>query len=194
MAKKSVCDVFLENVSINEDGYTDIIFIEDLITIDERFKSNNGCQWARKGSKLDNQYNLKRFHANELGGSGNKVVAIQLQGFREKAENHTIPANIRRYYTGKPCVVTGIISSDMELDHKNGKYDTEEYTIDDFQPMSKAVNDAKREHCKKCNATGIRFDATLLGFPVKYIEGNENSPSCKGCYWYDPRAFRANVA
>ena len=190
MARKSVCDIFLENVSVDENGCTDIIYIEDLVAIDERFKSNNGCQWARKGSKLDNIYILKRYHANELGGKGNKVVAIQLQGFRDKAENHSIPAEVRKALAGKPCVVLGIVSSEMEIDHKNGKYDTEEYSIDDFQPMTKAVNDAKREHCKKCNACGIRFDATILGYPVKYIEGNETSPSCRGCFWYDPVAFR----
>ena len=188
--KKSVCDVFLENVTIDENGWTNIVLIDDLIKIDERFKSNNGCQWARKGSKLDKLYNLNRVHANEVGGKGNKVVGIQLQGFKDKKENHSIPTIVKKALKGKPCVVTGVITSDMEIDHKNGKYDSENYDIDDFQPMSKAANDAKREHCKRCNSSNIRFKASILGFSLDYIEGNENSPSCVGCFWYDPIAFR----
>ena len=187
---KSIGATFIENVNIDENGWTDIIYLKDLIKIDNRFSCNNGCQWARKGSMLDNTYNLVRIHANELGGSGNKVVAIQLRGFKEKVENHNIPAEVRKALKGQPCVVLGVITSDMEIDHKNGKYDSDEYTLNDFQPMSKAVNNAKREHCKRCNATNKRFCASTLGYNVDFIEGDINSPSCKGCYWFDPVAFR----
>lgn len=190
---KAVGTLFLEIIKVDEKGWTDIIYLDELIKVDSRFACNNGCQWARKGSKLDNEYNLKRYHANELGGKGNKVVAIQLQGFREKAENHAIPAEVRKALAGKPCCVLGVVTTDMEIDHKNGKYNTEIYTINDFQPMSKAVNDAKREHCKRCNTYGYRFDAKILGYPISYTEGNASSPSCVGCYWYDPVDFRSKL-
>lgn len=189
----SLTDIFLENYPPDETGTTEIAWIEDLIQIDPRFQTNNGCQWARKGSALDNKYILRRFNAKEMGITSvawNRIVAIQLQGFKKNKENHNIPAEVRLALRGKPCVVLGVISSDMEIDHKNGKYDSENYTIEDFQPMTKAVNDAKREHCKKCNASGCRFDATILGYPISYIEGNENSPFCQGCFWYDPIVFR----
>lgn len=187
---KSLTDIFLDSVTVNADGWTDIIKLEDLIQIDERFICTNGCHWARKGSRLDNYYNLKRFHANELGGKGNKVIAIQLQGFKENKENHSIPNEVRKALAGKPCVVLGIVTTDMEIDHKNGRYDSKEYTIEDFQPLCKTANDAKREHCKRCNESKIRFKATTLGFPVDYIEGDETSESCVGCFWYDPILFR----
>ena len=61
------------------------------------FMSNNGCQWARKNSKLTNNYNFKRFNAKEMGMTGiswNKIVAVQAQGFKEKKENHQIPKDI----------------------------------------------------------------------------------------------------
>ena len=189
----SLCDIFLQNYPPNSEGKTDIIFIEDLIKINSNFQTNNGCQWARKGSSLDKKYIIKRFNAKELNIPNiawNRVVAIQLQGFKEKFENHSIPNAIKIALKNKPCVVLGVVSSDMEIDHKDGKYTKETYELSDFQSMTKAVNDAKREHCKKCNASGIRFKATSLGYPVDYIEGTEISPSCEGCFWYDPVKFR----
>ena len=172
MPNKSLTDIFLEHSNVDDKGFTELIFINDLIKIDSRFQSNNGCQWARKGSKLDNNYNLVRFHANELGGSGNKVVAIQLQGFKSTKENHLIPAEVKNKLKNKPCAILGVITSDMEIDHKNGKYNSEKYTLNDFQSLSKAANDAK-----------------ILGYNISYTIGDEKSPFCEGCYWYDPFAF-----
>lgn len=193
---KGLTGIFLENVTISKSGWTDLIFIKDLIKLNAQFETKNGCNWARKGSFLDKNYNLKRFNAKELGITGvpwNKVVAIQLQGFKEKIENHSIPKEVRIALKDKPCVVLGVVTSDMEIDHKNGRYDSLQYTFDDFQPMSKAVNDAKREHCKRCNSTKIRFKATTLGYPVDFYQGDETSSSCVGCYWYDPIAFRQSL-
>lgn len=190
----SPCDIFIANY-IDENGYSDIVFIEDLIARHgDKFKSNNGCQWARKGSKLDKRYVLTRLQAKDLGGSGNKVVAIKVDGFRETIENHSIPTTVRAALKGKPCTILGVLTSDMEIDHKNGKYNAEEYQQDDFQPFTKSVNDAKREHCKRCNATGCRFKASILGYSVDYIEGDENSPTCQGCYWNDPQKFNRVIS
>lgn len=192
----SLIDIFLKHYPPDENGITEIAWIEDLVQIDPNFQTNNGCQWARKGSRLDKKYIIKRFNAKEMeitGVTWNRVVAIQLQGFKSISENHSIPTSIKNALKGQPCVVLGVISSDMEIDHKNGKYNSKEYTINDFQPMTKAVNDAKREHCKKCNANGKRFDAQSLGYPVSYIKGDKNSTFCEGCFWYDPKAFRQTL-
>lgn len=190
----SPCDIFIANY-VDENGCSEIIFIEDLITQHgDKFKSNNGCQWARKGSKLDKKYILTRFQAKDLGGSGNKVIAVKVDGFRETIENHSIPSSIRAALKGKVCAVLGVLTSDMEIDHKNGKYNTEEYQQEDFQPFTKSVNDAKREHCKRCNASGCRFKASLLGYSVDYVEGDENSSTCQGCYWYDPQEFNRIIS
>lgn len=186
----TLCEEFLANFPPDENGWTKIITLDELLIINPNFKSNNGCQWARKGSKLDNKYNLVRFQAKDMGGKGNRVVAFQLQGFKEKAENHAIPAEVRRALKGRPCVVLGIVTSDMEIDHKDGRYFSDKYTIDDFQPMCKAANDAKREHCKRCRNNKCRFDAKTLGYPISFIKGDFDTPLCPGCYWYDPVAFR----
>lgn len=194
MPTMTACDIFIENY-IDKDGYSDTIYIDDLIAkFGDQFKSNNGCQWARKGSKLDKQYNLIRFQAHELGGRGNKVVAVKTEGFRETIENHNIPTSVKTAMKGKPCAVLGVITSDMEIDHKNGKYNVEQYQDNDFQPLSKSVNDAKREHCKRCNSSGCRFKASTLGYVVDFIEGDENSSTCQGCYWYDPQLFNQIIS
>jgi hypothetical protein len=186
------CDIFIQNY-IREDGTSDLIMIDELVRLyGDRFKSNNGCQWARKGSKLDNYYQLKRFNAKELGIKGvawNRIVAIQTFGHRENREYHNIPTGVYTELKNKPCAVLGVITTDMEIDHKNGKYDTLGETISDFQPLTKAVNDAKREHCKRCNATGCRFKASVLGYAKDFTQGDEHSPTCKGCYWNDIYAF-----
>ena len=73
----------------------------------------------------------------------------------------------------------------------------ENQKLSDFQPLSKAANDAKRQYCKECRASGKRFDAKLLGYPMSYYEGvaehqgEENA--CIGCYWYDPLEFKRHL-
>lgn len=192
--KNSLQQLFLANCNLQKNGWSDVIYIDSLIKLDSGFKSNNGCQWARKGSSLDNTYNLKRFHANELGGKGNRVVAVQLQGFRAVKEDHAIPQSVKQALKNSTCSILDVITSDMEIDHKNGKYSQNNNGLENFQRMTKSVNDAKREHCKRCNATGIRYDATRLGYNVPYIFGEANSTFCKGCYWYDPKEFNKQIS
>jgi hypothetical protein len=194
--KQTPCDIFIENFIDNTTGCSDIIYIKDLIEqFGEQFQSNNGCQWARKGSKLDKNYILVRWHANELEmPGGNKVVGVQTKGFKETIENHSIPQEVKTLLKNQPCAVLGVVTTDMEIDHKNGKYDSKKYTANDFQPLTKSVNDAKREHCKRCNATKSRFKASILGYSVDFIKGDEHSNDCFGCYWYDPQLFNKTIS
>jgi hypothetical protein len=66
--------------------------------------------------------------------------------------------------------------------------------LEDFQPLSKTANDAKRQHCKRCLETGIRYDAKKLGYSESYVFGNASSKTCVGCYWYDPVAFNKEIS
>ena len=72
--------------------------------------------------------------------------------------------------------------------------DKEMQKIEDFQPLSKTANDAKRQHCKKCLETGKRYNAKKLGYSESYTFGNEKSKTCVGCYWYDPIAFNKEIS
>lgn len=194
----NAAEIFIKNYIDDATGKSEIIYVDDLIaTHGDIFKSNNGCQWGRKGSKLDKEYIFARYNAKEMGISGvawNRVVAVEAKGYRTSVENHSIPISVKRNLKNKPCSVLGVITSDMEIDHKNGKYSSEQYQDSDFQSLSKSVNDAKREHCKRCNNSNIRFKATSLGYSVDYIKGNETSSTCEGCYWYDPQEFNRVIS
>ena len=139
-------ETFLANFPPNENGWTEIVTLEQLEAINPKFNTKNGCSWGRSDASWLKPYNFKRFHANEMGGKGNKTIAFQIQGFKESSKNRAIPNEVRKALKDKPCVVLGVKSGEMEIDHKNGRYDQENYTINDFQPMTKAVNDAKRQH------------------------------------------------
>ncbi len=73
---------------------------------------------------------------------------------------------------------------------------TSTQTLDDFQPLSKPANDAKRQICKKCKETNLRFDAKNLGYNISFIYGDihyNEDLKCKGCFWYDPLEFRKKL-
>lgn len=194
----TAAEIFIQNYIDDSTGKSEIIYVDDLInTYGDMFKSNNGCQWGRKGGQLDKKYQFVRYNAKEMGISNvpwNKVVAVQAKGYRDTLENHIIPSSVKKSLKGKPCSVLGVITSDMEIDHKNGKYNSESYLESDFQPLSKSVNDAKREHCKRCNSSKIRFKASTLGYSVDYVKGNESSTTCEGCYWHDPQEFNRIIS
>ena len=73
----------------------------------------------------------------------------------------------------------------------------ENQKLSDFQPLSKAANDAKRQFCKECMRTRIRYDAKKLGYPMSFYKGgkthNFEEDACVGCYWYDPIEFKKHL-
>ena len=91
-------------------------------------------------------------------------------------------------------------TANIEVDHKNGMYDDlsnislEDQKEDDFQPLSRPANLAKREHCKKCKDSGKRYDARQLGYKEGWIVGDENTSTCVGCYWFDPLRFNKEIS
>ncbi len=74
----------------------------------------------------------------------------------------------------------------------------EQQKLSDFQPLSKAANDAKRQFCKECRASGKRYDAKKLGYPISYYKGgeahNNEVDACVGCYWCDPIEFKKHLS
>jgi len=47
---------------------------------------------------------------------------------------------------------------------------TKTQLLSDFQPLSRAANDAKKQFCKECKKSGMRYDATKIGYPVSVVE------------------------
>ncbi|MBQ5330029.1 MAG: hypothetical protein J6F31_02130 [Oscillospiraceae bacterium] len=137
-------------------------------------------------------------HTNKKGG---KVSAIKLDGPNNnsvKVYRH-IRNDIKKEISKHTCVILDV-SANIEVDHKNGRYsDLANISVDsqkkeDFQPLSKSANDAKRQHCKRCVETGKRYNAQRLGYKEGWIVGDENTSNCIGCYWYDPKRFNELIS
>lgn len=161
---------------------------------------NNGLDFGRKGSWLDKNYKI-----DIERGKGGKIIKIRLNGFNtEKTFNQNIRKNIKDFYKNKNCVMLGVNGDSanvkIEIDHKDGRKsdlrvsDIKTQKLEDFQPLCKAANDVKREICKKCVATGKRWNAkNLKGNPYSFYDGDENYTAelgCVGCYQYDPVEYR----
>ncbi len=161
----------------------------------------NGADWCRKESTIAKIFYIE-FDRSQTKGNG--IDRIRLNGYKNEEDNlgsQIIRADIKKYYKQKKCVILG--TSNPEVDHKNGwKNDAnvmnpKTQTLNDFQPLSKAANDAKRQFCKECRMSGKRYDAKQLGYPISFYSGTEkhngSSKGCEGCFWYDPIEFRKHL-
>lgn len=161
----------------------------------------NGLSWGRKSSTLAKKYNIE---TDKTISPGVKIDRIRLNGFnksKSSALTQSIRQDIKTAIGKQRCAILGTRRScdhKVEVDHKDGRkvdtriMNTATQIVDDFQPLSKPANDAKRQFCKECATTGKRYDAKLLGYTISFIIGNINYDTnigCKGCYWFDPKAF-----
>ncbi|MBQ7565381.1 MAG: hypothetical protein IJT16_15500 [Lachnospiraceae bacterium] len=190
----------IAGVTYNEDDpmscFSREFSVDMLADIHPGFRSTNGCQWARSDtSYLGKRYIIVRGH------KGRKVSTVKLDGANNKSikRNRSIKKEIVDEVQKQRCVILDV-STQIEVDHKDGHYDVlanqsiATQKLSDFQPLSKAANDAKRNHCKRCIETGKRYDATKLGYSQSFIVGDENTSTCQGCYWYDPQYFNKIIS
>ena len=193
--QQSKWKLFLELAKPDDEGFSEPIEITEFVGEYERLKMGNGGDWCRANGTLGQKYNVVR---NKKKGQGNKIVSVELVGFNKNPTLRPIKASISKEIKRQRCVI--LHTSNPEVDHKDGRLDDpsvsdrNKQTLKDFQPLSKAANVAKRQHCKECKASGIRFDATNIGYPVSHYQGNpEYQGTCVGCYWYSPSDFRAKL-
>lgn len=192
-----ILEVYIDEIGWQnkEEFLSPEILIEDLLKINVGYQSENGCQWARS----DNSYLGKKYKIVRKLNKG-KVYSVQLNGANDSQKrNRAIRKDIVEELSTKRCVVLDI-GTQIEIDHKNGRYDDEnvacmdKQTLDFFQAMSKAVNDAKRQHCKDCQQCHKRYDAKRLGYKVGWFVGDEDTNDCVGCYWHDPFEFNKKIS
>ncbi len=191
-------ELFLKLAQPNENGVTRWVLVTEFVGEYADLAFGNGASWARKESTLAKKYIIE-FDKSLTPGNG--IDAIRLNGFNNGTFSQHISAEIKRTISGQRCVILG--TSKPEVDHKNGmKNEARVMTnidqqLSDFQPLSKAANDAKRQFCKECMRTGIRYDAKKLGYPMSYYYGgakhNGEENACVGCFWYDPIEFRKHL-
>ena len=185
---ESKAAVFLRLANPNEEtGFSDYVPLE--VLEENGLGMGNGGSWCRASSALARKYNVERKLED------NKIAAVKLNGYQTNPIGKVIPQRIRSQICAQRCVVLG--TSKPECDHKDGRLsdprlnDPDRVSIGDFQPLSKAANNAKRQHCIECRATDKRFDARRLGFQRGQWVGNGRyMGSCTGCYWHDPKRLR----
>lgn len=172
----------------DENGFSQTFSVVDLAyNYEEGFQTTNGSQWSRKNSYLGKKYEIEKTY------EGARLSTIKLNGFANKQEYHSIPKIVRDFYKNQTCVFTG--SNDrIEIDHKDARYSQDYTNVEAFQPVCKAMNDIKREICKKCKNNCHRPKGTELGFPYDFLKGDEKSDYCEGCYYYDPIQFRKGLS
>ena len=198
-------ELFLELAQPNEQGISRWVDTSEFVDRYSTLELLNGLSWGRKSSSLAKKYILE---VDKSITNGNKIDRIRLNGFNtsnDKNISQTIRADIKKDISKQRCVVLGTNRScdhKVEVDHKDGRkideriMNTKTQVLDDFQPLSKPANDAKRQFCKECKETNLRYDAKLLGYTVSFIKGDINYTDeigCIGCYWYDPIAFRQEL-
>jgi hypothetical protein len=188
--------IFLKYSGVDENGYSREVEIDELIKLHPDFTTigKNGCDWAGDNRGLGLKYEVRRSHFNNAVSG--RITSIQLLGIKKDKRTRSIRPDIYDKVSKRRCSILDI-GSNIEVDHKNGRYDDEATQSletqkeSDFQSLSKTANDAKRFHCLECKKTNCRYDAKRLGYCCSWVEGGlEHSKyGCPGCYWHDPRHF-----
>ncbi|MBO6304917.1 MAG: hypothetical protein J6M62_07580 [Selenomonadaceae bacterium] len=191
-------ELFLKLANPNKDGVSRWVSISEFVGEYKHLTFGNGASWARKESALAKKYIIE---FDKSITAGNSIDRIRLNGFNNDEFSQHIRSDIKKVIKSQRCVVLG--TSNPEVDHKNGMKNesrvmkNEDQKLSDFQPLSKAANDAKRQFCKECKKNKIRYDAKKLGYPMSYYAGeahhNNEENACIGCYWYDPLEFKRHL-
>ena len=187
----------LENAELNPDTGCSKFIDVSLLPHELTFTGN--------GSKLRKGCAFKKKYEIEYKKNGKKITHFRCCGWHTETNifNQYIRKDIKDYYSRQPSAWSGL-TSEIEVDHKNGRKndfrlnDPKKQTFDDFQSLTKAENDFKRQKCIECMATNKRPSASEKNAPfaylgVDYIEGDSNyneSIGCRGCYLYDVEKFK----
>lgn len=204
--KMTKTELFIELSKPNEFGVSRWVDSSEFKGIYSQLELLNGLSWGRRSSALAKKYHVE---TDKSITPGVKIDRIRLNGFNTSHTSgltQSIRSDIKIKIGAKRCAVLGTRRScdhKVEVDHKDGRkqdlriMNTTTQTLEDFQPLSKPANDAKRQFCKECKGTDKRYDAKLLGYTVSFIAGTinyDNQLGCKGCYWHDPFAFNQALA
>lgn len=197
-------ELFIELANPDENGESRWVLTTEFVGKYIDLQLGNGGSWCRRGSTLAKKYNIE---TNKKLTKGISIDAVRLAGFNtDESFNQAIRKDIRDYYKTQRCVMLGVAGSSenttIEVDHKDGRKEdwrvsnSATQRFEDFQPLCKAANDIKRQICKTCKQTGLRWNAqNIKGNPYPFYEGDENYTEdlgCVGCYQYDPVAYRKN--
>lgn len=200
--KKTKTELFLELANPDKIGKSCWVKSKEFVGEYKDLQLGNGGSWCRASSSLAKKY-IVEFDKSLT--SGNSIDAIRLNGFKtEKTFSQAIRKDIKDFYKDKNCVMLEVHGTSentkIEVYHKDGRKDDwrvsnpKTQKLEDFQPLCKAANDAKRQICINCKETDKRWDAkNILGNPYSFYKGDENYTEdlgCVGCYQYAPVEYR----
>ena len=193
MKKDSKNNLFLELANPDNEGISRWVNISEFKNQYVKLSHGNGRDWGRNDDP-------KFKYVLDLEKKGNKIISYKCVGLKRALSKYIRP-DIVELIRNKKCLLLG--TSKPEVDHKNGRNNNPRVAgkktqkISDFQPLSKAANDAKRQFCKDCKKTNKRYDAKKLGYEKSFTNGNINYVSsidgCVGCFWYDISNFQIKV-
>ncbi len=162
-------ELFLELAQPDEFGVSRWVYVTEFVGKYAELKIGNGLSWGRKESALAKKYNVEV--ARNLT-TGNSIDAIRLNGYNENNFSQYINAKIKRKIKSMRCPILG--TSNPEVDHKNGMKNesrvmqNEDQKLSDFQPLSKAANDAKRQASVVSGMIRLNLESTLFKNFLKY--------------------------
>ena len=204
--KQSLIDLFLELASPNRQGVSRWVSVTEFVGKYKPLELGNGWSWGRKESRLQKEYIVEVDKSQTPGPS---IDAIRLVGKNTQEHfSQAIRRDICEVIRKRKCVMLGVngtsANTRIEVDHKDGRKndmrvsDLSTQRLEDFQPLCKAANDIKRQICKNCKNSDLRWDArNIEGNPYSFYQGDENYTEdlgCVGCYQYDPVEYRIQSA
>ena len=192
MKKPSNLEKVISLFNPDENGYSRRVRVEEI--------ENSNLTWSKNGNgRRGKFFGVQKFKFLVERGKGNKVISLKLDGLNESIIlNQTIRKDIKdklneqnRSNFAPDCLIP-LVDNDKEIDHRWGRKDsplynrindTKKQSIDDFQLLSHSHNQFKREQCKKCTMTNVRYDATMW----------DDSVGCSGCPLAQPELYRGEL-
>lgn len=199
MKKKTKNELFIELANPNSEWFSRRVNIDEFQWDYIWLVFGNWADWARSDWQLAKKYIIE-FDKSITPWNRNDRVRLNWLKL-ESNQTNQIRKDIKDYYWSKRCVI--LDTSKPEIDHKNWRKNDPKAMVlktqelSDFQPLSKAANDAKRQHCKNCINTNNRFDAKNIWYSISFTEWwhkHDNTENwCIWCFWYDPIEFRKKL-
>jgi hypothetical protein len=134
----------------------------------------------------------------ESNFSKGKLKSIRTNGYKkEEVVSTNIPSFVRTSlqninicnWTLMPLGGSNI-SLRKEIDHRWGNKQKHSHdSVDDYQVVSKLFNDFKRQECKKCIETGMRYEHPEKNF-VFGCQTYDDTVGCGGCPLAQPELYR----
>lgn len=82
---------FLKHYPVDENGFSPVALIDDLVKISPDYRTTNGCTWARS----DGSYLGKRFFIERVKKSG-RTYSVQLCGYRSHCRKSFYPRKCKK--------------------------------------------------------------------------------------------------